>query len=51
MGHEFVDQMMERNRAGELRSPVSETLDMELVEGARRSMKWPRAPSWGTRLG
>src|SRR5438105_12531020 len=35
MGHAFVDQMMERNRAGELRSPVSETLDMELVEFGR----------------
>jgi uncharacterized protein (TIGR00369 family) len=33
--HAFVDQMMERNRAGELRSPVSETLDMHLVEFAR----------------
>lgn len=35
MGHAFVDQMMESNRAGELRSPVSETLDMHLVEFAR----------------
>src|SRR5438067_2802553 len=35
MGHAFVDQMMERNRAGELRSPVSETLDMHLVEFGR----------------
>src|SRR3989440_8566960 len=35
MGHAFVDQMMERNRAGELRSPVSETLDMQLVEFGR----------------
>ena len=35
MGHAFVDQMMERNRAGELRSPVSETLDMHLVEYGR----------------
>ena len=35
MGHTFVDQMMERNRAGELRSPVSETLDMHLVAFGR----------------
>src|SRR6266436_7628089 len=35
MGHAFVDQMMQRNRAGELRSPVSETLDMQLVEFGR----------------
>src|SRR5712672_224805 len=35
MGHEFVDQMMQRNRTGELRSPVSETLDMHLVEFGR----------------
>src|SRR3954465_15172834 len=35
MGHAFVDQMMERNQAGELRSPVSETLDMSLVEFGR----------------
>lgn len=35
MGHAFVDQMMESNRAGELRSPVSETLDMHLVEFGR----------------
>ena len=35
MSHAFVDQMMERNRAGELRSPVSETLDMHLVEFGR----------------
>jgi uncharacterized protein (TIGR00369 family) len=35
MSHAFVDQMMESNRAGELRSPVSETLDMHLVEFGR----------------
>src|SRR3954451_16655756 len=35
MGHAFVDQMMERNRAGELRSPVSETLDMRMVDFRR----------------
>ena len=35
MSHEFVDRMMEQTRAGELRSPVSETLDMQLVEFGR----------------
>src|SRR6267154_4583615 len=35
MGHAFVDQMMQRNRAGELRSPVSETLEMHLVDFGR----------------
>ena len=28
MSYEFVDQMMEQTRQGQLRSPVSETLDM-----------------------
>jgi uncharacterized protein (TIGR00369 family) len=35
VSHEFVDQMMEKTKAGELRSPVSETLDMRLVEFSR----------------
>jgi uncharacterized protein (TIGR00369 family) len=35
VSHEFVDQMMEKTKAGELRSPVSETLDMRLVEFGR----------------
>ena len=35
MSHEMVDQMMEKNKLGELRSPVSETLDMRLVEFGR----------------
>jgi uncharacterized protein (TIGR00369 family) len=35
MSHTFVDQMMEQTRAGKLRSPVSETLDMHLVEFER----------------
>jgi acyl-coenzyme A thioesterase 13 len=35
MSHTFVDQMMEQTRAGKLRSPVSETLDMHLVEFGR----------------
>ena len=32
MSHEFVDAMLEKTRTGELRSPVSTTLGMELVE-------------------
>jgi uncharacterized protein (TIGR00369 family) len=35
MSYEFVDQMMEQTKQGQLRSPVSETLDMHLVEFAR----------------
>src|SRR5581483_2441604 len=35
MSHEFVDAMLEKTKAGELRSPVSETLGMHLVEFAR----------------
>jgi len=35
VSHEFVDQMMEKTKAGELRSPVSETLDMRLVDFGR----------------
>jgi uncharacterized protein (TIGR00369 family) len=35
MAYEFVDRMMEQTRAGELRSPVSQTLDMHLVQFAR----------------
>src|ERR1700733_4996700 len=35
MSHEFVAQMMEKSRLGELRSPVSETLEMRLVELGR----------------
>jgi acyl-coenzyme A thioesterase 13 len=32
MSHEFVDEMLDKSKKGELRSPVSETLEMELVE-------------------
>jgi uncharacterized protein (TIGR00369 family) len=35
MSYAFVDQMMEQNKSGELRSPVSQTLDMHLVEFGR----------------
>ena len=31
MSHSFVDQMLEKTKAGELRSPVSSTLGMQLV--------------------
>jgi uncharacterized protein (TIGR00369 family) len=32
MSHEFVDEMLEKSKTGDLRSPVSETLQMHLVE-------------------
>src|SRR5256714_5137829 len=53
MGHAFVDQMMERNRAGELRSPVSETLDMHLVEFGRGEAVYEMSarPELGNPLG
>ena len=35
MSHEFVDRMMEPTKAGALRSPVSQTLDLHLVEFER----------------
>jgi uncharacterized protein (TIGR00369 family) len=35
MGHDFVDRMLEQSKSGELRSPVSETLEMQLVEFSR----------------
>ena len=35
MSHDFVDRVMEQSRAGEVRSPVSETLEMQLVEFGR----------------
>jgi uncharacterized protein (TIGR00369 family) len=35
MSHEFVDRMLEQSKAGDLRSPVSETLEMHLVEFSR----------------
>jgi uncharacterized protein (TIGR00369 family) len=35
MSHEFVDQMMEKSKAGELTSPVSALLQMRLVEFGR----------------
>jgi uncharacterized protein (TIGR00369 family) len=35
MSYEFVDQLMEKTKAGELRSPVSSTLEMSLIEFGR----------------
>src|ERR1700722_3810448 len=35
MSYGFVDQMMEQNKSGELRSPVSQTLGMHLVDFGR----------------
>jgi acyl-coenzyme A thioesterase 13 len=35
MSYDFVDEMMEKSRLGELRSPVSETLEMHLVQFGR----------------
>jgi len=35
MSYAFVDEMLDKTQAGELRSPVSKTLDMHLVEHAR----------------
>ena len=46
--------MMEQSRAGELRSPVSETLDMHLVEFGRGEAVYEMdgaEPSWATRWG
>ena len=33
--YQFVDRLMEQTRTGELRSPVSQTMDMRLVEFSR----------------
>lgn len=35
MSHEFVDQMLEKTKSGELRSPVSTTLGMDLISFGR----------------
>src|SRR5882724_8219323 len=53
MGHAFVDQLMEQNKAGELRSPVSETLDMHLVEFGRGEAVYemPASEGLGNPLG
>jgi uncharacterized protein (TIGR00369 family) len=53
MSHEFVDQMMEQSKTGALRSPVSETLDMQLVEFGRGEAVYemPARPELGNPLG
>ncbi|HEX4626737.1 MAG TPA: PaaI family thioesterase [Solirubrobacteraceae bacterium] len=53
MSHEFVDRMMESNRSGDLRSPVSETLQMHLVEFARGEAVYEMSarPELGNPLG
>ena len=53
MSHEFVDRMMEQSKSGDLRSPVSETLDMHLVEFGRgeATMRWTPGPSSATPWG
>jgi hypothetical protein len=47
MSHGFVDQMLEKTREGELRSPVSSTLGMRLVAFARgeATYRWPQPRS------
>src|ERR1700759_1167706 len=45
MSYEFVDQLMEQNRSGELRSPVSQTLEMKLVEFGRGEAVYEMAAS------
>ena len=53
MSHDFVDQMLEKTRAGELRSPVSNTLGMELVAFDRGEATYEMAarPELGNPLG
>ena len=45
MSYGFVDQMMEQNKSGELRSPVSQTLEMNLVEFGRGEAVYEMAAS------
>src|SRR5829696_9158116 len=53
MSYEFVDQMLEQTKAGNLRSPVSESLDMHLVEFGRGEAVYemPATPKLGNPLG
>ena len=53
MSHTFIDQMMEQSKTGDLRSPVSETLDMHLVEFGRGEAVYemPARPELGNPLG
>jgi uncharacterized protein (TIGR00369 family) len=43
MSHDFVDQMLEKTREGELRSPVSSTLGMRLVAFTRGEASYEMA--------
>lgn len=45
MGHDFVDQMLEKTKSGELRSPVSSTLGMHLVAFDRGGATYEMAAS------
>ena len=45
MSHDFVDEMLEKSKAGDLRSPVSETLGMHLVEFGRGEAVYEMAAS------
>ena len=49
MSHGFVDQMLEKTRSGELRSPVSSTLGMNLVTFGRGAATYEMAA--GAELG
>jgi uncharacterized protein (TIGR00369 family) len=53
MSHEFVDQMLDKTRVGELRSPVSSTLGMSLVAFDRGQATYEMAarPELGNPLG
>jgi uncharacterized protein (TIGR00369 family) len=45
MSHEFVDQMLEKTQSGELRSPISTTLGMDLVAFGRGEATYEMAAS------
>ena len=49
MSHSFVDQMLDKTQAGELRSPVSSTLGMHLVDFGRGEATYEMAAA--TELG
>jgi uncharacterized protein (TIGR00369 family) len=53
MSHAIVDQLMEQNKSGALRSPVSETLEMRLVEFGRGTATYETTarPELGNPLG
>src|ERR1700750_738736 len=53
MSHNFVDEMLTKTKAGELRSPVSETFGMQLVEFERgeATYEMPATEALGNPLG